>query len=197
MLFGRRYPLTLGICSQGLKIGNPDQPAPVVDYALTYTRGEGLAFQKLDDTVAGADAGGAAMMTRETVPGLQQALDDTYIVLGENDDAGAALNVGGQGSESMPEMDLVRLQDRIDSETEPIPIPVVRVADAYLAPDQIEVRLPGKPGLLLKEFDVTTENDVEIGRSQIDSEVLQQPAPEVIGYGIRTDAAERGIPRQQ
>jgi 3D (Asp-Asp-Asp) domain-containing protein len=68
---------------------------------------------------------------------------------------------------------------------------VTRVGDAYLAPGQTEVRSPGQPGVLLKQFDVTTENEVEVNRRQIGSEALQQPVPKAIAYGIEANAAER------
>ncbi len=185
-------PLALGIFSQDLGIGDLDQAAPpVVSYTLTYTKGEGLSFQKLDDTLIRVRVDGATMITQEQMPSLKQILDDAYIGLGDKDRAQATMTLDGQGNESMPEIDVTRVRDKIVCETEPIPSPVTRVDDAYLAPGQSEVRSPGQPGVLLKKFDVTTENDVEVSRRQIGSEVLQQPAPKVIAYGIKTDAAER------
>ena len=164
---------------------------PIVSYALTYTKGEGFAFQKLDDTPIRVNVDGIAMITQEPMPRLKQILDDADIDLGEKDSALAKMTVDGQGNESMPEIDVTRVQDKIVCETEPIPSPLIRMDDPYLAPGQSEVRSSGQPGVLLKKFDVTTENDVEVNRCQIDSEVLQQPVPKVIAYGIETDAAER------
>ena len=185
-------PLALGIFSQGLGIGSLDQDVkPVVSYALTYTDGEGFAFQKLEDTLIRVRVDGATVITEDPMPHLKQILDDASVTLGDKDRAQATMAVDSQGNESMPEIDVIRVQDKIVCETEPIPSPVTRVEDAYLAPGQSEVRSPGQPGVLLKKYDVTTENDVEVSRRQVGSEVLQQPAPKVIAYGILTDAAQR------
>jgi 3D (Asp-Asp-Asp) domain-containing protein len=185
-------PLALGIFSQGLGIGSLDQDVkPVVSYALTYTDGEGFAFQKLEDTLIRVRVDGATVITEDPMPHLKQILDDASVSLGDKDRAQATMAIDSQGNESMPEIDVTRVRDKSVCETEPIPSPVTRVNDAYLAPGQSEVRSPGQPGVLLKKYDVTTENDVEVSRRQVGSEVLQQPAPRVIAYGIKTDAAQR------
>ncbi len=185
-------PLALGIFSQGLDIGSLNQEVkPAVSYALTYTAGEGFAFQKLEDTLIRVRVDGATVITEDQMPHLKQILDDAAVSLGGEDRAQATMTVDGQGDESMPEIDVTRVRDQLVCETEPIPIPVTWVNDAYLAPGQSEVCSPGQPGVLLKKFDVTTENDVEVNRRQVGSEVLQQPSPKVIAYGIETDAAQR------
>jgi len=185
-------PLALGIFSQGLGIGSLNQEAiPPVSYALTYTDGEGFAFQKLEDTLIRVRVDGATVITEDPMPQLKQILDDAAVSLGVNDFAQATMTVDGQGNENMPEIDVTRVRDKVVCETEPIPSPLTRVNDAYLAPGQSEVRAPGQPGVLLKTFDVTTDNDVEVKRYQVGSEVLQQPEPEVIAYGIETNAEQR------
>jgi 3D (Asp-Asp-Asp) domain-containing protein len=185
-------PLTLGVLSQGFDFGGLNQDVkPAVGYALTYIGGEGFAFQKLDDTLIRVRVDGATMITEDTMPHLKQILDDASVSLEGNDRARATMTIDSQGNESMPEIDVTRVRDRLVCETDSIPCPVIQVNDAYLAPGQSEVRSPGKPGVLLKKLDVTTENDVEVNRRQVGSEVLQQPEPKVIASGIETDAAQR------
>jgi 3D (Asp-Asp-Asp) domain-containing protein len=185
-------PLALGIFSQGFGVGSLNQDVkPAVSYALTYTGGEGFAFQKLEDTLIRVRVDGATVITEDPMPHLKQILDDASVSLGGKDRAQATMTVDSQGNENMPEINVTRVRDKIVCEAEPTPSPVTRVNDAYLAPGQSEVRSPGQPGVLLKKFDVTTENDVEVNRRQVGSEVLQQPAPKVIAYGIKTDAAQR------
>jgi 3D (Asp-Asp-Asp) domain-containing protein len=185
-------PLALGIFSQGLNIGSLNQVIKTpTSYALTYTDGEGFAFQKLDESLIRVRVDGAAIITEDPMPHLKQILADAAVTLGEKDRAQATMTVDGQGNENMPEIDVTRVLEKTVYKREPIPSPVTWVNDIYLAPGQSEVRSPGQPGVLLKTFDVTTENDVEVNRSQIGSEVLQQPAPKVIAYGIKTDAEQR------
>jgi 3D (Asp-Asp-Asp) domain-containing protein len=185
-------PLALGIFSQGLGMGSLDQDVqPAMSYALTYTQGQGFAFQKMEDTLIRVRVDGATVITEDPMPHLKQILDDASVTLEDKDRAQATMTVDSQGNESMPEIDVTRVRDRIVYETEPIPSPVTWVDDAYLAPGQSEVRSPGRPGVLLKKYDVTTENDVDVSRRQTGSELVQQPVPQVIACGIKTDAAQR------
>jgi 3D (Asp-Asp-Asp) domain-containing protein len=185
-------PLALGIFSQSLGIGSLSQDVTTpVSYALTYTDGEGFAFQKLEDTLIRVRVDGATVITEDPMPHLKQILADSAVSLGGMDRAQATMTVDGQGNENMPEIDVTRVRDKVVCETEPIPSRTTRENDAYLAPGQSEVRSPGQPGVLLKTFDVTTENDVEVKRRQVSSEVLQQPEPKVIAYGIEINAAQR------
>jgi 3D (Asp-Asp-Asp) domain-containing protein len=185
-------PLALGIFSQGLDIGSLDRETKApVSYALTYTDGEGFAFQKIEESLIRVRVDGATVITEDPMPHLQQILTDAAVNLGNKDRAQATMTVDGHGNVSMPEIDVTRVLDKIVYTTEPIPCPVTWVSDASLAPGRSELRSPGQPGVLLKKYDVTTDNDVEVHRSQIGSEVLRQPAPKVIACGIWTDAVRR------
>ena len=116
--------LALGILGQGLDLGDLGQAAaPVVSYALTYTTGEGFAFQKVDDTLIRINVDGATMITQEPMPSMKQILADACIGLGNQDRAQATMTVDGQGIESLPEITVTRvrgqnrLRDGVDSQT--------------------------------------------------------------------------------
>ncbi len=187
-----KAPMTLGIFSQGLGLEDLNlYDKPAVSYALTYTQGAGLAFQKMEDTLVRVRVDGSTVITQAPMPHLKQILSDASVDLGDRDRAQATIAVSGQGDESMPEIDVTRVRTRVVAESQPIPPSVTRVADAYLPPGQTEVRTAGQPGVLLKKYEVTTENDVDVKRREIGSEVLQKPVPKLVAYGITTNAAER------
>lgn len=189
-------PTALGIFSQGIGFDNPVEDAkPNVSYALRYTSGSGFTFNKLEDTLIRVRVDGATVITQAQMPHLKQILDDASINLGGRDRAQATIKLSGEGSESMPEIDVTRVRTKLTYEKQPIPFTVTRVDDAYLPPGKTEVRSPGKPGVLVKKFEVTTENDEEVARREVGSEVLQKPEPKLVAYGIKTDASERKAAR--
>ncbi len=189
-------PPALAIFSQGLGLADLEQQLqPVMSYALTYTQGEGFSFQKTSETLVRVRVDGATLLTQAQLPDLKQVLDDASVQLGAQDRAVATMTVDGQGDESLPEIDITRVRTRIVSQSQPIPYQVQLVDDPYLPPGQTEVRSPGQQGELLKTFQVTSENDVDVRRLEVGSEVLQQPVPRLIARGIQTNASERKASR--
>lgn len=191
-----KTPTALGIFCQGLGFEDLGQNAePAVSYALTYTKGVGLAFQQMEDTLVRVRVDGNTVITQAPMPHLKQILSDACVDLGDKDRAQATMAVNGQGDEEMPEIDITRVRTRIVCESQPIPCPVNQISDVYLPPGKTEVRSTGRPGVLMKKYEVTTENDVEVKRRDVGSEVVQKPVPKVIAYGVKTDAAARKASR--
>lgn len=189
-------PAALGIFSQGIGFDNLLQDArPNVSYALSYTSGAGFTFDKVEDALIRVHVDGATVITQAQMPRLKQVLDDASINLGARDRAQVMITLNGQGGESMPEISVTRVRTKLAYEQEEIPFTVTRVDDAFLPPGKSEVRSAGKPGVLLKKFEVTTENDEEVARREVGSEVLQEAAPKLVAYGIKTDADERKAAR--
>jgi 3D (Asp-Asp-Asp) domain-containing protein len=189
-------PKALGIFSQGFGLDDLDQKLqPVVHYALTYTQGEGFSFQESNETTIRVRVDGASLITQAQMPDLKQILDNACVELGAQDRAVATMTVNGQGGGSLPEIDITRVRTNIINQPESIPYPVKKVDDPYLPPGQTEIRSPGQPGVLLKTYRVTTENDVEVKRQEIGSQVVKQPVPRLIACGIQTDAGERKASR--
>ncbi|NPV29334.1 MAG: hypothetical protein HPY58_06665 [Firmicutes bacterium] len=180
--------------------GKPPRPEGrrVVRIGITYTRGEGLSLQTFEDTPVRVQVDGSTVVTRAPFPRLEEILAGAGIELGARDRAEAKLVTG----EDIPEINVIRVRSRIVAEEVRLPCPVRRVQDFYLPPGKTEVRSPGRPGLLLKKIEVTTENGVEVARKEVGAEVIRKPEPRIIACGSRAGlparrAAARGEPPEK
>jgi len=196
-VWGRSFPVAYGALWQDF-FAKPlsSEARRVVQFGVSYKKGEGVAFHVFEDTPVKVQVDGGTVVTRAPFPRLESILQEAGVELGGNDRAEAKIVTG---EENIPEINVVRVRKRVIGEEEPIPFPVRRVRDLYLAPGETKVRSPGQPGVLLKKFEVTTENGQEVTRKELGSEVIKQPVPRIIAYGARTtpevrQTASRGGP---
>ncbi|MGB9792242.1 MAG: G5 domain-containing protein [Thermacetogeniaceae bacterium] len=152
----------------------------LVRFGITYRRGEGLDFQVFEETPVKISVDGGTVMGRASLPPLESILRDAGVEL-YGDDRAEARFATGEGS--VPEITVIRVRRRIVAEEEAIPFAVKRVADPSLAPGETRVKSPGRPGVLVKRFEVVTENGREVSRKELGSEVLREPVPRIIAYG--------------
>jgi uncharacterized protein YabE (DUF348 family) len=97
-----------------------------------------------------------------------------------------------------PQVTFMRTGTRVFSETQDIAMPVQRIDDPNLAYGTSAVRQQGTPGQQVITYQVSLVNNVETGRTVIQSVVAKQPVTqiEVIGSslsGIKGDMALAGI----
>lgn len=164
----------------------------VVQVGITYKRGEGIAFKVFEETPVKINVDGGTVVGRASIPRLESILQDAGIELCGDDRAEAKI-VTGKGS--IPEITVIRVRKKIVGEEETIPAPVRRVRDLSLALGETRVQSPGRPGVLLKKFEVTTENGREVARKELGSEVLQEPVPRIIAYGVKRAGEEKSASR--
>ena len=69
------------------------------------------------------------------------------------------------------------------------------VTDNDLTLGSTSVRDPGKPGKRVVTYQITTENDVEVGRTEISSVIVEQPVKKVVARGRA--AGQIGAERQE
>ncbi len=183
-VLGKQFPVAYGALWQDF-FAKPlsSEARRVVQFGISYKQGEGVAFHVFEDTPVRVQVDGGTVVTRAPFPRLESILQDAGVELGGKDRAEAKI-VTGEGN--IPEINVVRVRNRIVGEEEPIPFPVRRVGDLHLAPGETRVLSPGRPGVLLKKFEVTTENGQEVARKELGSEVIKKPVPRIIAYGART-----------
>lgn len=163
-----------------------------VSYNLVFTREKGFFFQVLEDTPVEVHVDGATVITRASLPRLEDILQDTGVELAPRDRVEARLVSG-----KIPEINVIRVRSRIVAVQDIIPPPVKKISDYNLPYGKVQVRSPGQPGLLLKKFEVVTENGVEIQRKELGSEVIKKPEPKIVAFGaaapgVRPKTASRG-----
>jgi uncharacterized protein YabE (DUF348 family) len=80
---------------------------------------------------------------------------------------------------------VVRVQEQVSFETEPVPFETVSQPVADLELDQQRIVEPGAYGLNARRVRVRSEDGVEIGR-QVEAEYMaQEPLPRIVGYGTK------------
>lgn len=161
-------------------------------FGFGYTKGQGLSLHVFENIPLKVQVDGTTVVTRAPIPRIEDILRDAGIVLGTRDRAEVKI-VAGNGHKEIPEVDVIRIRTRIVTEEVALPFPTRRVQDPSLPSGEIEVREPGRSGLLLKKFEVTTENGKEVRRREFQEEILRHPKPQIIAYGTRAPAAAQRI----
>lgn len=164
----------------------------LVRLGITYRRGEGLELRVFEETPVRIHVDGGTVIAKAELPSLESILRDAGVELCGSDRAEARITTGAG---SVPEINVIRVRRRIVAEEEEIPFPTKRVADLTLAPGETRVKSPGCPGVLVKRFEVVTENGREVSRRELGSEVVREPVPRVIAYGVERSAGERAAGR--
>jgi uncharacterized protein YabE (DUF348 family)/3D (Asp-Asp-Asp) domain-containing protein len=82
-------------------------------------------------------------------------------------------------------IEVVRVQEAMEIEQEPIPFETVWQPDTKMELDQQRLVQEGKSGLSKRRFQVTYENGVEVGRVLEDAWIDQGPSTRIVGYGTR------------
>lgn len=80
---------------------------------------------------------------------------------------------------------VIRVEDTIELQPEPVAPGVVRRPDYYLPPGQEKVVQEGQPGVRYYKYLVTRENGEEVERRLVDTWIEVQPRPKVVAYGSR------------
>lgn len=161
-----------------------------VQLTVGYKKGDGIFLQTLQDTPVEVHADGTTVITRANLPPLEEILQDAGVVLGQQDRAEASLTTGKGG---LPEIRVVRVCTRIVTEEEPIPYQVKQVREPQLEVGQTRVSSEGQDGLLLKKFEITTENGVVVKKKALGNEVLREPVPKVISCGVKSPRGVSGV----
>lgn len=80
-------------------------------------------------------------------------------------------------------IDVVRITESFVDEDEPIPYDTVWEPTDTLELDTEGLLVPGEEGILRRRWQVTYENGVEVDRALAEEWEVQEPVPEVMGYG--------------
>lgn len=166
-----------------------------VRFTVGYRKGEGLYVQTLEETPIKIVVDGTSVVARTTLPPLEDILQDAGVELGPKDRVEARFD---NRSDKIPELVVVRVNTRIVTEEEKIPFPVKRVEDESLAPGSTRIRQAGQDGVLLKKYEVTTENGKVVKKKELGSEVIKEPVPQITAVGVssKTKLASRGVSLQ-
>jgi uncharacterized protein YabE (DUF348 family) len=78
---------------------------------------------------------------------------------------------------------IIRRGTQIATVEQPIPMPVQTIEDDSLSFGTSAVRQQGAPGKTLITYQIQLQNGIEVGRTQIQSVVTQQPVTQVIARG--------------
>lgn len=167
-----------------------------VQIAVGYRKGSGFFLQAFEDTPVRVHVDGTTVITRANLPPLEDILQNAGVELGTNDRAEARIVTG---ESKIPEIEVIRVRNRIVTEKEPIPYPVKKVRDPRLEVGKTRLCAAGREGILLQKFEITTENGVVVEKRALGSEVLREPEPRVIAYGTKAPqgverVASRGAP---
>lgn len=169
-----------------------EQPEVKKSIQLTvgYRKGDGVFLQTLQDTPVKVHVDGTTVITRANLPPLEEILDGAGVELGEHDRAEAHLTTEKGDA---PEIKIIRVSTRVVVEEEPIPYQVKQVRDPRLEVGKTRVCSEGQEGLLLKKYEITTENGVVIKKKEIGSEVLREPVPKVVSCGVKSPQGVSGV----
>ncbi len=136
---------------------NRSQPVTiVVDGRTLHTRGTGLTVADIL-----ASAGIAPVGEDYTEPPLEARFE-----------AGTSIR-------------LVRVVERLELESEPIPFMSVYRPDFSLAAGALRVDQPGRPGERVRQVRVRYEDTTAVERTVIADDVKARPRAQVIAYGVR------------
>jgi len=166
-----------------------------VRFAVGYRKGEGLYVQTLEETPIKIVVDGTSVISRTTLPRLEDILQDAGVELGPKDRVEARFDTS---SDKIPELVVVRVNTRIVTEEKRIPFPVKSVQDDSLAPGSTRIKQAGQDGVLLKKYEVTTENGKVVKKRELGSEVIKEPVTQITAVGVRSKAkpASRSVSLQ-
>ncbi len=163
-----------------------------IRFTVGYRKGEGLFVQTLEETPIKVVVDGTSVVSRTTLPRLEDILQDAGVELGPKDRVEVRFDTS---SDKMPELVVVRVNTRIVTEEEKIPFQVKSVQDPSLAPGSTRIKQAGQEGVLLKKYEVTTENGEVVQKKKLGSEVIKEPVTQITAVGVRskTKLASRGV----
>jgi 3D (Asp-Asp-Asp) domain-containing protein len=163
-----------------------------VRFTVGYRKGKGLYLQTLEETPIKVVVDGTSVVSRTTLPRLEDILQEAGVELGPKDRVEARFDTS---SDQMPELVVVRVNTRIVTEEEKIPFQVKSVQDPSLAPGSTRIKQAGQDGLLMKKYEVTTENGEVVQKRKLGSEVIKEPVTQITAVGVRskTKLASRGV----
>ncbi|OIQ59324.1 cell wall-binding protein YocH precursor [Moorella thermoacetica] len=141
----------------------------------------GLKLFMARGTPVAAEVAGENIWPREAVSVASELLAREGITLGPRDRV--ETNLGSE--EPRQYIRVIRVEDSIEVQQQPVDPPVVRRPDRYLAPGQEKVVQEGQPGVRYYKYQVRKENGVEIERRLLETWVEIQPTPKIIAYGSR------------
>lgn len=141
----------------------------------------GLKLFMARGTPVAAEVAGQNIWPREPASVANELLTREGITLGPGDRV--ETNLGSEDPHQY--IRVIRVEDSIEVQQQPVDPPVVRRPDRYLPPGQEKVVQEGQPGVRYYKYQVRKENGVEVERRLVDTWVEIQPSPKIVAYSSR------------
>lgn len=158
------------------------EPQDVVVPALSATLKEGMTVQIIRAVTVTVKADGITQEIKVAMPTVEKVLELAGIQLGPLDQVSHNLD---QDNSDEKWVRVTRIVEKTVEKKEKVPYSVKRQADKSLAYGQTKVVQQGSPGLVREVYVVTYTDGEETARKLMSREVIKEPVPQIVAYGVK------------